>query len=298
MERKVDDKYTSLEYNTILSIIYNIFMGLKTIKQYPYVDKKILENLNKHLIIIEKYYNELMKLKNFKKQFIELSSIEIKKIETVFEIEYEYKEVVVNIWQRELTDINNLDSAYKVLAHMCRDEDDIDYIINTFKRHDIRCVSASILTNKELKTFCDGKCSFGFLYDISMNNFLGACEADAQLEQTIDTSQHTTKHSFCTVKRDDKHCVNSTVYTYSNNYQMTLTKTPYNLLNPFKLEGVEPYYNEVGIDKLYSIPKAIIYFSEMNPSIEDKVQRLSQLLELPVIRMKQYDEIDNNKRFK
>lgn len=290
MERKVESKYSALEYNTVLSIIDNIAIGLKSIKQYSYVDKTITDAIDKHLAVIEKYQNELKRKLNLKERYIYLNKEDVEKINLIFEIEYNYKPIVVQIWQRELTNIESFDEEkpYNLLVHMFRNDDTIEYKKDILKNNKVGCISTSIINNDSHNHFQNDNTNYGLVYDININNFLGACEIDAQLEHTTEDSNHINKQNFCTVKKGEGHSINSIIYTYGHNYQMTLTKTPYCLKNPYYDDLELPFYNEIGLDKEYSKPKAVIYYSgceEIDHEIKDKVEYFANLYNVPIIQI-------------
>ena len=290
MERKVESKYSSLEYNTILSIIENIAIGLKSIKHYSYVDKTILDAIDKHIYTIGKYQNELKRKLDLKARYIYLDKEDVDKINLIFEIEYSYKPIIVGIWQKELTSIESFDEEkpYKLLVHMFRNNDTIEYKKDILKNNEVGCISTSVISNDNHNHFQNDNTNYGLVYDINMNNFLGACEIDAQLEHTTEDSNHINKQNFCTVKKGEKHSVNSIIYTYSHNYQMTLTKTPYCLKNQYYNDIEMPFYNEIGLDKEYSKPKAVIHYcgcDEIDHEIKDKVEYFANLYNVPIIQV-------------
>lgn len=291
MERKVESKYSSLEYLTVLSIIENIFIGLESIKKYSYIDENVLANIDKHLDIIKRYSRELLKKSNLKEKDINLSEEDIKKIEIIFEIEYSYKPITVEIWKRELSSIKDFDEneSYNLLVHMFRNDDTIEYKESVLSNEKIGCISTSLISSEnDHKHFENEKSNYGLVYDININNFLGACECDAQLEQTTDDSSYTNKHCFFTVRKRDKHSINSTIYTYTKNYQMTLTKTPICLKEPYYIDSNIPFYNEIGLDKAFSKPIAVIHYygcQEIDEKISEKVEYFANLYNIPIIKI-------------
>ncbi|HHT38727.1 MAG TPA: hypothetical protein GXZ95_04885 [Mollicutes bacterium] len=291
MERKIESKYSLLEYTTILSIIENICIGLESFKNYSYLDNKTITAAEKHIEVIKKYYYELKRKVNTKHQYVHLDKEDIAKIELIFDIEYSYKPIVVGIWKKELTDIESFDEEkpYKLLVHMFRNDDTIEYKKGVLENDKIGCISTSFINNDAHKHFQNDNTNYGLVYDININNFLGACEIDAQLEQTTDDSSYINKHSFCTVKKGSKHSINSIIYTYDKNYQMTLTKTPYCLKNPYYTDRELPFYNEIGLDKAFSKPKAVIHYyghPEIDQEIKEKVEYFANLYNIPIIRIK------------
>ncbi|HHX70673.1 MAG TPA: hypothetical protein GX708_21805 [Gallicola sp.] len=290
MERKVESKYSSLEYNTVLSIIDNIGIGLKSIKQYSYINKTISDALDKHLDVIEKYQSELKRKLDLKERYIYLDKEDVEKINLIFEIEYSYKPIIVGMWQKQLTSVESFDEErpYNLLAHMFRNSDTVEYKKDILKNSKVGCISTSIISNQNHNHFQNDNTNYGLVYDININNFLGACEIDAQLEHTTEDSNHITKQNFCTVKKGEDHSVNSIIYTYGHNYQMTLTKTPYCLKNPYYDDIELPFYNEVGIDKEFSKPRAVIHYSgceEIDHEIKDRVEYFANLYNVPIIQV-------------
>lgn len=274
MERVVSSNYTMLEYNTIISIIHNVIIGLDSYKNYDYLEADILRKAEEHINILTRYYNILKRNVNFRNKEIILNNEELRMIKTVFMIEYSYKETTYNIWKKEITD-GNLD-----VVHMCRDYDDISYLKDIIINKKYRAISNSLVTD-ETKTYANGESSFGIVYEFNYDAFLGACEADAQLEHTNYDRLYTNKNNIFTVKGDKLLPINSEILTYTDNYQMTLTKTPYNLLNPSGI-NVDTYYNEIGLDKLYTMPLKIIYYEDLNPDIEYMVSELAAFLNIAV----------------
>jgi hypothetical protein len=292
MERKVEFKYSSLEYATILSLIKNISIGLESIKSYSYIDENVIVSINKHLQTINRYYKDLTYKFNSKDKIINLSKEDIDKIEVIFQIEYSYKPIVVEIWKHELINAQTIDQnePYNLLVHMFRNDDPIEYIESVMKNNSIHCLSTSLISNEDdHKHFENENTNYGFVYDINMDNFLGACEGDAQLEQSDFNFSHPNKQSFYTVKNDENHPVNSYVFTYTHNYQMTLTKTPICLKKPYYInDNNTPFYNEIGLDKRFSKPSAIVYYygnDQIDEEISDKVNYLASLYKLPVIKI-------------
>lgn len=291
MERKVEAKYSSLEYSTILSIIENICIGLESIKEYSYIDKSILIAIDKHLDIIKKYYNDLSKKSNLKEKYISLSKEEMTKIELIFEIEYNYKPITVEIWRRELSNVENFDKdgPYNLLVHMFRNDDTIEYKKDILNNDKIGCISTSIISSDdEHKHFENDNANYGLVYGINADNFLGACECDAQLEQTTDDLSYANRQCFSTVKKGDKHSINSTIYTYKKNYQMTLTKTPNCLKKPYYIESNVPFYTEIGLDKAFSKPLAVIHYygcEEIDEKINQKVEYFAKLYDIDIIKI-------------
>lgn len=293
MERKVENRYTALEYSTILSIIENILIGLESILNCSYLDEKIIASTHNYIEIIKRYYYELSRKSYKGSNEVLLSNEEMEKINFIFEVEYQYKPLVVNIWQRELTDVSAFDGDqdYTFLVHMFRNNDTIEYKRNILENDKIGCISTSVISsNDEHKHFISEETNYGLIYGINENNFLGACEADAQLEHTTDDSLHINPQSFFTVKRGNKHSVNSIIYTSTHNYQMTLTKTPACIMKPYYIPGGKntPFYSEIGLDKEFSKPSAVIHYygiKEVDEQIEDKVKYFANFYGIPIIRI-------------
>jgi hypothetical protein len=293
VERKVENRYTALEYSTILSIIENILIGLESILNYDDIDEKVITSTHNYIGVIKRYYYELSR-KNYKgSKEVLLSNEEMKKIEFIFEVEYQYKPLVVKIWQRELTDVSvfDIDQEYTFLVHMFRNNDTIEYKKDILENNKIGCISTSVInSNDEHKHFLNEETNYGLIYGINENNFLGACEADAQLEQTTDDSLHINSQSFFTVKKGNKHSINSIVYTSTKNYQMTLTKTPACIMKPYYIPDGKnvPFYSEIGLDKEFSKPSAVIHYygiKEIDEQIEDKIKYFADLYNIPIIKI-------------
>jgi hypothetical protein len=172
---------------------------------------------------------------------------------------------------------------------MFRNNDSIEYKESVLKNNKIGCISTSLISsNEEHKHFQNDNANYGLVFDININNFLGACEGDAQLEQTTDDMPYINEQCFCTVKRGIKHCINSTNYTYKKNYQMTLTKTPICLKRPYYIELCEPFYSEIGLDKAFSKPIAVIHYygnQEIDQVINEKTQYFANLYNIPIIKV-------------
>jgi hypothetical protein len=293
MERKLESKYTALEFSTILSIIENILIGLESILNYDYLDDKVIASTHKYIEIIKRYYYELSQ-KNYKgTKEVLLSNEEMEKINFIFEVEHQYKTLVVEIWQRELTDVSLFDNDqnYTFLVHMFRNSDTIEYQMGILGNNNIGCISTSVISSSDNhRHFQNEETNYGLIYGINESNFLGACEADAQLEHTTDDSLHINSHSFFTVKKREKHSINSIVYTSTKNYQMTLTKTPACIMKPYYIPGSKniPFYSEIGLDKEFSKPSAVIHYygiREIDEQIEDKIKYFANLYNIPIIRI-------------
>ena len=85
---------------------------------------------------------------------------------------------------------------------MFRNNDTIEYKKDILKNNEVGCISTSVISNDNHNHFQNDNTNYGLVYDINMNNFLGACEIDAQLEHTTEDSNHINKQNFCTVKKE------------------------------------------------------------------------------------------------
>ena len=269
MERLVENHYSMLDYNTIMSIIYNIILGIDSLENYSYLPKEVIKRSKEDIELLEAKLAKLKRRVDFKKKEITLNKIEVDTLNSIFALEYEYKKIVYQIWKREI-EMGNIS-----VIHMCRDSDDIKYLSDVALNQDYRSISNCLLTG-DMKLYGVDNCSFGIIYDFNYDAFLGACEIDAQLEGVAYNNIYQNKRSAFTVRNSDTP-INSTIQTYTNNYQMTLTKTPFNVINPSGNE-IEPFYAEIGLDKKYTRAIKIVYFKEKNPTIESKVNELANIL--------------------
>lgn len=283
MQRKVNNKISSLEYSSLLSIIENIIIGLESIKKYNYISQDILKSIEVDTKYIKDCYFELISKLRLKSKSNLLEEEDIRKINSIFNIEYKYKLLVTKIWEKELSNIDSIDqnSKFLTLIHIVKDKENINYVENVIYGNDIKCISTSLISNDKQFFYDHDKTSYGFIYEINENNFLGACESDAQIIQINDNLEH----SVFTLISNNSYTINSIVYTYDKNYQMTLTKTPEALLNPV-IQNNDLFYNEVCLDKNYSRPIGIIFYQkEGNEEIKEKVDYFSNKYNLPVIVM-------------
>ena len=267
MQRKINSQISSLEYSSLLSVIENIMIGLESIKKYNYISQDILKLIEEDIKYIKNCYFELISKLRLKKKSIFLEEDDIRKINSIFNIEYKYKPLIIKIWKRELSDINNINqnSKFLTLIHMVKDKEDINYVENVIYGTDIKCISTSLISNDKQFFYDHDKTSYGFIYEINENNFLGACESDAQIIQI----NNNLEHNLFTLKNSNSYTINSIVYTYNKNYQMTLTKTPESLINPI-IQSNDIFYNEVCLDKDYSRPIGILFYrNEENEEIKE-----------------------------
>lgn len=163
---------------------------------------------------------------------------------------------------------------------MCQDNANIEYIIDTTLNTCYQAISNCLYDGNFNKLYGNSNHSYGIVYDFNFDSFIGACEIDAQLEGINYDNLYENKRNAFTVKMSTPP-INSTILTFTNNYQMTLTKTPYSLLNSFQ-DDINQSYSEIGLDKKYTRPLKIIYFKENNPNIEDKVQEIASKLGLEI----------------
>ena len=80
MERLVENHYSMLDYNTIMSIIYNIILGIDSLENYSYLPKEVIKRSKEDIELLEAKLAKLKRRVDFKNKEITLLN------------EYEYKE--------------------------------------------------------------------------------------------------------------------------------------------------------------------------------------------------------------
>ena len=53
MERLVENHYSMLDYNTIMSIIYNIILGIDSLENYSYLPKEVIKRSKEDIELLE-----------------------------------------------------------------------------------------------------------------------------------------------------------------------------------------------------------------------------------------------------
>lgn len=306
-QRKLPSRFDLKDLIMIISIIDSIGAGLKSFREYnsflctdTFIEvKKCIEFIflvKDKLVCI---YHEMLKSNTS----ICFPSELLSQINTIFKIEQQYRLLVVRIWQKELTKIENYNEKEqcKLLIHSIRNDDNIDEKIKMLDRTDIGFISTSLFYGDETNRAFSRDSDYGLIYDINILNFLGACESDAGLHQGTSSSKWITNQSYNTLKNEVPGCcINSDKTGIAiDYYQMTLTKTPYILQNPNN-KNMGTDYNEVGILKKYSKPKAVIQFYYGKPFINltiDKSLCLSRKYTIPVIYRKRAIEIKTLSEF-
>lgn len=290
MERKVGYTFTKLEYGTLLSIIKNIKIGLIDLYEQYDLHDNIKKSVFDCIDFIKMAEYQLCRLSKTKTYIINLDEKVKALIEKIFTIEYSLRPLIIDIWQNAITSISEFGKSdqYMLLVHMLRDNDSLEYIDYITSNQDIGCISTSLISNNNHKHFSSETSLYGFVYEINDKNFLGAIEADGQVEQTTNDSNHVNLQNFQTLKSGEKHSVNSIIYTGNMNYQVVLTKTPYTLLNPKTInEKTRPFYNEVVLDKQFSKPVAVIYYDSLYISDEviEKARILASRYKIPLVKI-------------
>lgn len=301
LQRKMPFRLNYNDLIIVISIINSIGIGLKGFKEYSFLfSNEVSNKIENHIDYIFSIKNTL--ICEYEKGPRLASSIcltpeLLKQINIVFEIEMLYKSLSVKIWQYELTKIENYNEQEhcKLLVHSIRNDDSIDDKLNILDRTDIGFISTSLLYNDERNRAFSTDSDYGLIYDINILNFLGACESDAVLHQGTSSCQWITNHSYNTLRNEiSGRCINSSRNAISiNYYQMVLTKTPYTLLNSVN-KNMDSVYNEVGILKKYSMPKAVIQFYYGKPFVNrtmDKSLILAEKYKTPIIYRKKSNEI-------
>ena len=91
MERLVENHYSMLDYNTIMSIIYNIILGIDSLENYSYLPKEVIKRSKEDIELLEAKLAKLKRRVDFKKKEITLNKIEVDTLNSIFALEYEYK---------------------------------------------------------------------------------------------------------------------------------------------------------------------------------------------------------------
>lgn len=289
ISRKIEKRYSISDYRNVISIVNNIIIGLKSIKFYQYIQEETLSEIEKQIEILEEYEKSLISLTIgvAENEKVEIDLPHLKQLTFIFKIEEYYKPLVSSIWSKELTNINNFNEQnYKILVHMCRNNDSLEYILNVINNPNIHCVSTSLISDNKHDVFSSHNADFGFIYKVDENNFLGACENDAQMYTTKSNSKKNQRNRYYTLKRFEKYSINACKDTYLRNYQMVKTKTPFCLQNPYNIENIGCFYNEVGIVNDKSKINGILQFYYGNKFLvytNDQSTFLSNEFNLPIV---------------
>ena len=68
MERLVENHYSMLDYNTIMSIIYNIILGIDSLENYSYLPKEVIKRSKEDIELLEAKLAKLKRRVDFKKK--------------------------------------------------------------------------------------------------------------------------------------------------------------------------------------------------------------------------------------
>ena len=87
MERLVENHYSMLDYNTIMSIIYNIILGIDSLENYSYLPKEVIKRSKEDIELLEAKLAKLKRRVDFKKKEITLNKIEVDTLNSIFALE-------------------------------------------------------------------------------------------------------------------------------------------------------------------------------------------------------------------
>lgn len=256
--RKLNEVYTGYDFQTLKSLIYNIYIDLNYLLEYrDFFNEIKLKEIKKNMINIKKIINILKNnyditddiYYNKNNVIINLKEHEKNLISNVFEIEEMYHEMVSNIWKKEI-----LNNKNKVLLHMLNYED-AELTIKKISDNE-GYISTSYVNFNEKQRIINNDRRVGLTFNVEKNTFLGASELDGWvfLKPKKDNIFQLMNYEF--LKIYDKQIK---IYAGLLNYERSPIFTK--IKCPNALDNQKEVYNEVTLLRNNLKPTSIIYYN-------------------------------------